>query len=484
MSKQWAGYATALVAALSFSAAAQIPNPTVTGPIASSAIPGATSREYIFFASDHPLTVNGYVEEEFFIEGTANRYNTPTLATGSILSSGHAYRTRVVVRRPASAAKFNGTVLVEWYNVTNGFDAENLWFFGWEHILRAGYAWVGVSAQRVGVDRLKSWSPTRYGSLDVTEGGTITNDALSYDIFSQAGQAIARPAGVDILGGLRPKLVIATGESQSAQRLATYLNSVAPLGTPYHAAYLLSNFGQQIRPDVVMPTFKTLFEWDLETGEAALRQPDSKNYHSWEVAGTAHVDHHLRLTREPLELRDLLVSSEANLAPTCTIPTIGSRVPNHYVVGAAIDQLVRWKAHRKTPPVSPRMEIASFGPGNQAQIARDSFDLAKGGIRLSQIEVPTAKNVGENTGGGACARWGYHQPFDLATLRSLYRSHGDYVEDVVRVTRNNLKRGFITKPDAVATVVEALATRVGDQGRRAWFDWQHDHDFRHDDDDD
>ena len=64
------------------------------------------------------------------------------------------------------------TVLVEWTNVTNGFDAENVWFFGWEHMLRAGYAWVGVSAQQVGVNRLKSWSP-RYGALDVTQGGTI-----------------------------------------------------------------------------------------------------------------------------------------------------------------------------------------------------------------------------------------------------------------------------------------------------------------------
>jgi len=473
----------AAAAAVSLSVAAQVPNPTVTGPIASSAIPGSTSRDYVFFASDHPLTVNGYIEEEYFIEGTANRYNTPTLATGSIVSSGHPYKTRIVVRRPADAAKFNGTVLVEWYNVTNGFDAENLWFFGWEHILRSGYAWVGVSAQRTGVDRLKSWSPTRYASLDVTAGGTVPTDVLSYDIFSQAGQAIARPSGIDVLGGLRPKLLVATGESQSAQRLATYLNSVAPLGTPYEAAFLLSNFGQQIRPDVGMPTFKTLFEWDLESGEAALRQPDSKNYHSWEVAGTAHVDHHLRLTREPLELRDLLVSSEANLAPTCTIPTIGSRVPNHYVVSAAIDQLVRWKKERRTPTVSPRVEIASFGPGNSAQIARNGFDLALGGIRLSQIEVPTAKNVGENTGAGACPRWGYHQPFDLATLRSLYRSHGDYVEDVVRVTRNNLKRGFITKADAVVTVVEALANRVGDQGRRARFDWEHDRDFRQDHDD-
>jgi len=475
-----------LAAATAFStaAAAQIPNPTVTGPIASTAIPGSSAREYVFFASDHPMAVNGYVEEEFFIEGTANRYDTPTLATGSIVSSGHTYKTRVVVRRPTDAKKFNGIVLVEWYNVTNGFDAENVWFFGWEHILRSGYAWVGVSTQRVGVDRLKSWSPTRYGSLDVVAGGSVPNDVLSYDIFSQAGKALARPSGVDMLGGLKPKMLIAAGESQSAQRLSIYLNSVAPLGTPYHSAYLLSNYGQQIRPDVAIRTFKTLFEFDLESGEAALRQPDGPKYHSWEVAGTAHVDHHLRLSREPLELRDLLVSSEANLAPTCTIPTIGSRVPNHYVVGAAIDHLIRWTRDGKRPPTAPRMQIASFGPGNQAQVARNGFDLALGGIQLSQIAVPTAKNVGENTGAGACPRWGYHQPFDLATLRSLYRSHGDYLEDVVRVTRNNLKKGFILKPDAVATIEEALASRVGEQPR-ARFDWDRDHDFnRHDRDDD
>ena len=51
-----------------------------------------------------------------------------------------------------------------------------------------------------------------------------------------------------------------------------------PLGNAWdQAVFLLSNFGQQIRPDVGMPTFKMLFEWDLESGEAALRQPDSKN---------------------------------------------------------------------------------------------------------------------------------------------------------------------------------------------------------------
>jgi hypothetical protein len=42
------------------------------------------------------------VEQEFFIEGTANRYNTPALATGIVVDSGHPYRTRMVIRRPLS----------------------------------------------------------------------------------------------------------------------------------------------------------------------------------------------------------------------------------------------------------------------------------------------------------------------------------------------------------------------------------------------
>ena len=102
--------------------------------------------------------------------------------TGTIIDSDHLYKTRIVVRRPISANLFNGTVLVEWFNVTNGYDVEADWFQSYEHFMRSGYAWVGVSAQRAGVDFMRAWS-ARYASLDVTQGGSITNDALSYDIY-------------------------------------------------------------------------------------------------------------------------------------------------------------------------------------------------------------------------------------------------------------------------------------------------------------
>ncbi len=110
--------------------------------------------------------------------------------------------------------------------MTPGHDLDIDWLQAHDYWMRTGYLWVGVSAQRVGVEALKVWNAKRYGSLDVTHGGTITNDDLSYDIFAQAAQAVRAPGAVNIVGGLRVQRLFATGHSQSAGRLATYVNSV------------------------------------------------------------------------------------------------------------------------------------------------------------------------------------------------------------------------------------------------------------------
>ena len=110
-------------------------------------------------------------------------------------------------------------MIVEWNNVTAGRDLDIDWFQTNEHLVRSGYAWVGVSPQRVGVEALKVWSAKRYGTLDVTHGGTVAQDDLSYDIFAQAGQAIRAPGRVNVMGGLKIERMFATGHSQSAGRL-------------------------------------------------------------------------------------------------------------------------------------------------------------------------------------------------------------------------------------------------------------------------
>jgi hypothetical protein len=433
-------------------------DPTVTGPVAAEGIPGNPAHNYPFFATNHELATRGYVEEEFFIQGTANRYNTPAQATGAIIDGDHAYKTRIMVRRPADPKRFNGTVLVEWDNVTNGFDAENVWFFAWEHILRGGYAWVGVSAQQVGVAALKTFSADRYGAMDVNKGGTITGDALSYDIFSQAGQVIKNSRGSGVLGGLTPRHVIAIGESQSASRLSTYVNSINPLARVYDGFMLLSSLNQKIRTDLPVPVWKVNAEHDVWFGEANVRQPDTDMFRTWEVAGTSHVDHHLRQSREPLELRDIGKSAEAAFAPTCGVPTVGTRVPIQYVLASVFDHFVRWVDKRTPPPSAPPLTVTLGTPN---VIARDHLGLPLGGIRLAEVAVPTALNMGTNSGPGACERWGYYKPFDIATLNKLYPSHQAYVNAVERVTNENLKAGFILKPDAEHTIQDARASAIG-----------------------
>jgi len=452
-------FRVSLLLALTVAAFAAVETPTVTGPIASAGIPGASAHNYTFFATNHDLAIYGYVEEEFFITGTAARFNTPAQATGTIIDGNHPYKTRIVVRRPADAKRFNGTVLVEWDNVTNNFDAENMWFFVWEHIIRDGYIWVGVSAQNAGITALKKFSGERYGTLDVTHAGAVTGDALSFDIFSQAGKAIRTPGSIDMLGGLKPRHVIAVGESQSANRLSTYVNSIHPLSKVFEGFILLSSLNQKIRTDLDAPVWKLSAEYDVGAGEANARQPATDMFRSWEIAGTSHVDHHLRQSREPLELRDIGTSSEAAMAPTCGVPTVGTRVPMHYVIASALDLMVKWVEKKTPPPSAPPLKTTANG--NQIVIARDANGMALGGIRLSEVVAPTGENNGTNTGPGACVRWGYYKPFDIATLNKLYPSHSAYVSAVEKATNENLRSGFILKSDAEETIEQAQDSSIG-----------------------
>ena len=448
-----------LLGLLACAALAAVPVPTVTGPIAATASPGDPSRDYPFFATQFDLAARGFVEEEFFFSGVANRYTGIGLNV-TFVDGGHPYKTRLVVRRPAAAERFNGVVIVEWINVTNVFDTENTWFQIHEHVLRSGYAWVGVSVQRSGVNSLRTWNPRRYGTLDVSKRNgsnveTITDDGLQFDILSQAIQALRTPSGIDPLGGLAAQIVVVTGHSGSAAKLSSYINGIDPAAAVADAFALHSPTGNVLRDDLRVPVWKLVAEYDVAR-EAAFRRADIEKLRTWEVAGTSHVDSESWLSRVFLQLRDR--GSALELALSCEHMPPGSEVPLRYPFAAGLDHLVAWARDGVPMPTAPPLEVI---PGPTATVVRNELGLALGGIQLSQVAVPIAESNGTGVGPLGCVPYGYTEPFDEEVLRALYPDHGRYVARVVAVTEGNARAGYLLPVDARATIVEAANSPVG-----------------------
>src|SRR5262245_17443796 len=100
------------------SVAGEVGLPSITGPVTG---PGSPSLDSTTF----DLEPFGYVEEEFFATGTATDYVSDVALSAdgkwSVSPRNAApYTTRLLVRRPAARARFNGTVVVEWLNVSGG----------------------------------------------------------------------------------------------------------------------------------------------------------------------------------------------------------------------------------------------------------------------------------------------------------------------------------------------------------------------------
>src|SRR3954453_9070822 len=243
------------------------------------------------------LAAAGYTAREFYAEGLANRYtgaDANTFTTATVLDGGNPYRTRVMVRSP-KANKFNGTVAVEWTNVTIGVDFEFATAEASEYLLRKGYAVAIVSAQRAGVERAKTWSPQRYGGLgvDVNKCGVsgtelCPGDPLSYDIYAQIAQALKNNAGGRDapMPGLRVRDALAIGQSQSAGRLAIYYNTIQPLHNVFDGFAFWDRSGQ-LRGDLAVPAISVDSE-GLGGSFGGAGGTTSEYTRKWDVAGATH----------------------------------------------------------------------------------------------------------------------------------------------------------------------------------------------------
>ncbi|MFN8112827.1 MAG: alpha/beta hydrolase domain-containing protein [Solirubrobacterales bacterium] len=449
-------------AAPALGAMSDIETPTVTGPIA------VTADSTPWAATDKPLGDYGYVEEEFKYSGDAFAYDTsgPADQTGTKIPTGgpaddgkYPYKTRMIVRRPTNPADFNGTVIVEWLNVTAQFDLEANWYGDPDYLLKNGYAYVGVSAQRVGVNWLRNWDASRYGDLDVSarDGSTetITNDALSYDIYSAAIKALLDGGnGPDPLGSLpKPDTVVASGESQSGSRLSTYYNKVQPIHDVVDA-FLLTVSTSALRHDTATPAIRILSETENRVPRT---EPDADNYRQWEVAGGSHLP---RMAFENFQ-KPIERDTGLTLSASCVKYPL-SRVQWPYVVNSAYEHLVDWANGGPAPPIAPRGSYQDMPADPNNQLERDDLGIAQGAIRLPEMTDPVRLNSGINSadpGGGGifsafCGLLGSSEDLTNAVLKQRYEDWGDYIDRVKAQAEDVAGQGFILDQDVPRLIAQ------------------------------
>lgn len=454
-----------------------VPIPTIEGPIEGGEVTGEPQT-----ASLPDLSEYDYTEEEYFISGEARplgpanpypideREDRPTETA--------EYKTRILVYRPTSRQQFNHGVIAGWPNVTTGRDVPIMWTNMYDYIMREGYVFVVVSAQKVGVDDssidqdLQTWDSERYGELH------HPGDEYSYDILSQAVQALrTRPRpDPDPLSQFNVKRVIASGMSQSAQYLRFYVNEIQ------ERHELIDGFlpvvtsrtpedQDDIRDDIA-PVMWLMSEDEADTE----RRSDSGLFKLWQIAGASHVNHWWSeyvdiMVRRDHEGEDPEWNEEEigqygqrkdGMYGVCApgyddITAISSYnyFPMRYAYKAALKQLDDWVTNGEEPPSAPRFEREN------GELQRDKYGNIVGGLRLPPIDVPVAFYDAI-----PCELAGRTYQLGKATLREMYPTHEDYVEQLQTAADEAVGNGYLLPADAEDLIDRAENSSISKKNKR------------------
>ena len=394
----------------------------------------------------------GYVEREYVARGTAVSYG------------GHepaAFVTRVAVRRPNAPGSFSGTVVVEWLNVSSGSDAAPDWTYLADEIVRRGHAWVGVSAQHVGVEGgdpvvgVVGVAPTGIKARERYAALSHPGDAYCYSIYASVAASLDDGPLADLVVDVR----LAIGESQSAFALTTFVNVVHPQARVFDGFLIHSRGGaamplgepgvgvdprqyrgstpMPIREDLDVPVVMVETETDLLGALRYLpaRQPDSAYVRLWEVAGTAHADRF-----QIGEFEELL---------GCPRPV--NRGQQAYVVRAALRWLDGWARGGDPAPTAARLEVDGDA------FVRDEAGNTPGGVRTPVVDAPVEVLRGDTEPDASylCQLFGSTLPMDPDLIRARYADRAGYLAAYAAATDAAIAAGFVLPEDREAVLAEA-----------------------------
>ncbi|WP_109472226.1 alpha/beta hydrolase domain-containing protein [Ornithinimicrobium cavernae] len=465
-----------------------------------------TTDSYPFNAADHArvpvdLEGHGYVEEEFFLSGYANVY---TKADGSlgVQRSEVPYTNRILVRRPAQEQRASGTVIVDIYNASNGYDIEDMWRRLYSTILENNHTYVGVTSKPINVDALYTFDPARYDDLtwqdeecertpvDLEAPGGVwqvvpcTESGLAWDIFTQTGNALRDPvAGSQLLGGAEVRTMLLVGQSQSGMYLNTYVNHFHEAVTAANGHHVFDGYltaaanwverpisdaefqnpalvddglglafleGPQEPVDVDVPWLSVDTEGDalLFPKVALLPRELDGDARVWQVPGTSHTYSMSPVVPDNAEL--LRAGRPARVFPSVYTP-----YPGEPAMWAATQALV--DAHQRDTALPDSRWFERDADGN---LARDEAGNALGGVRYGLLESGVAEFLGAAAPGDMN---GVANPVSLTEFGQRWNNRSQFLAEQRALDNRLRQQGYLTRDghDLMAERAEVVLDRIG-----------------------
>jgi hypothetical protein len=468
--------------------------PKVIGPIP------VTADSQILGAEDVPggppsanLPAHGYVEEEYFVSGTANIYQYDSNWNRTLKQANVPYTTRMVIRRPTDRAKFSGTVQYECGHPQMGNTGN--WNATKDYILRHGDIFVGVmcgadlitrrtpaTAPPTGAPFVLKWfDAKRYAPIDWPE-----DDGIRYDVIAQTGALLKSKDKSNPLAAYNVQRIYCAGWSFTGSLWRVYINEGfhdeyrMPNGSPIFDGYLLgissSTFSggydplnndqnlpvgnpRRVTKSVDVPVIEQMSENEAITnfGPQAPESDDLKSRHRlYEVPGLTHGNGlgsgvngmRFQLTQHGYPAGAARGGVNAACRPT------PSDVPMGDIAIASLSNMDAWARKNIPPPHAPRMKI---DPATKLGL-KDTYGNTEGGLRTAQLDVPLAR-YGDNldpactvqrpqspAGSGFISVWRF--PLSQEQLAVLYKNKDDYLSKFKKRLDELVKDHWLLQPEA------------------------------------
>lgn len=460
----------------------------------------ADSHPFAHAAEKCRFSEIGYLEDEYFMWGTANVYKSGEDDVPSVIYNGAPYVNRFLVRRPAQVSRFSGNVVVEILNATAKMDIDRIWVNSWRYFTRNGDIYIGITSKSDVLDSLYKIDPKRYSVLSwanplpdrpkppVSPFGFYPQYefGLFWDMLTDFAKALRTKSAVNPISEYGDCKLYLAGWSQSAGYVVRYVKSFAYLpqndaGAPVFDGYFAAGGSANPVPVNSYESFRLPgrdYFSSAGAGMMSAREPyiavntESENesvrwkgdsdipgalFRTYELPGSSHdtVNNLLNWYRDDPD--PVITGTEQIYRGT------DEGKPNDYpyecLFNAAFRDLYCWV--REGVP-APHAEPIKIGPDGKN--VTDIFGNAVGGIRSPFIDLPTASYSGFSTlPDGSKGVFGHAVPFSRERMKAIYGSLEHYRVLAEKSTDSAVALGFVlaSERDEVVGLAVERAREAG-----------------------